>query len=371
MIKKIISPKEHKMFYENLNKSNNIFFNNFIKSLKKLNKQGSYILGKNLSKFEFNFAEYLNAGYCVGVGNGLDALTMSLKSLNLPKYSEVLVASNSYVACILSILNAGLKPILVEPDLETYNIDPNQIKKKISKKTRAILAVHLYGKSCEMDEIINICKKNNLYLLEDCAQSHGSKYKNKNTGTFGDFGCFSFYPTKILGGIGDGGAITCKKKKYRDYFLKVRNYGSITRYKNEIIGQNSRLDEIQALFLDIKLKSLNKIIDHKKKLAEIYFENLNENFILPKIESHKSDTFYIFNVRHEKRNRLKKYLASKNITTDVHYPIPPFSQIALKSKFNENYPISEEIHKTTISLPISFAHTRKEINKITQIMNRF
>ena len=191
------------MFYENLNKSNSIFYNSFIKSLKKLNKKDSYILGKNLSEFENNFARYLGANHCIGVANGLDALTMSLKSLELPKNSEVLVASNSYFACILSILNASLKPVLIEPNLETYNIDPNQIKKKITKKTRAVLAVHLYGKSCEMDEIIKICKKNDLYLLEDCAQCHGSKYKNKSTGTFGDFGCFSFYPTKILGGIGD------------------------------------------------------------------------------------------------------------------------------------------------------------------------
>jgi len=359
------------MFYENLNKSNSIFYSNFIKSLKKLNKKDSYILGKNLSEFENNFANYLGANHCIGVANGLDALTMSLKLLKLPKNSEVLVASNSYVACILSILNAELKPVLIEPNLETYNIDPNQIKKKITKKTRAVLAVHLYGKSCEMDEIIKICKKNDLYLLEDCAQSHGSKYKNKSTGTFGDFGCFSFYPTKILGGIGDGGAITCKKKKYKEYLLKFRNYGSITRYKNEIIGQNSRLDEIQALFLNIKLKHLNKIIQHKRKLAKIYFENLSNKFILPKVESYKKDTFYIFNVRHPERDKLKAYLEKKNIMSDIHYPIPPYKQKALKKMFNGSFPISDEIHNTTLSLPISFAHTKKQIYEVTKVMNKF
>jgi len=359
------------MFYENLNKSNNKFYAEFMISLKKLNKKGAYILGPNVDKFENNFSKYLGAKYCVGVANGLDALTMSLKLLKLPNNSEVLVASNSYIACILSILNAGLKPVLVEPDLATYNIDPNKIKKKITKKTKVILAVHLYGKSCEMDKILKICKENKLYLIEDCAQSHGSKYKNVNTGLFGNFGCFSFYPTKTLGALGDGGAIICKLKKDSNLIKKKRNYGSVIRYKNEIIGQNSRLDEIQALFLNIKLKYLNRIIQHKKKLAEVYFENLNNNFILPKVEHHKSDTFYIFNVRHENRNKLREYLLKNNIKTDIHYPIPPFKQNALKPYFNESYPISEEIHKTTISLPISFAHTKDNINKVTKILNKF
>jgi dTDP-4-amino-4,6-dideoxygalactose transaminase len=359
------------MFYENLNKSNKIFYSEFISSLKKINKKGTYILGPNVNKFENNFSKFLGVNYCVSVANGLDALTMSLKSLNLPNNSEVLVASNSYIACILSILNAGLKPVLVEPDLATYNIDPNKIINKISKKTKAILAVHLYGKSCEMDKILKICKENNLYLIEDCAQSHGSKYKNVNVGSFGNFACFSFYPTKTLGALGDGGAIICKTKKDSNLLKKQRNYGSVARYKNEIIGQNSRLDEIQALFLNIKLKSLNKIISHKKKLAEVYFENLNDKFIIPKIEANKSDTYYIFNIRHEARDRLRAYLLKKNIMTDIHYPIPPFKQNALRYYFNENYPISEEIHNTTVSLPISFAHTKKDINKVTKILNKF
>lgn len=359
------------MFYENLNKSNKSFYSDFIKSLKKNNKDGTYILGKNVLKFEKNFSNFLGSKYCIGVANGLDALTISLKSLNLNRNSEVLVASNSYIACIISIINAGLKPVLVEPDIETYNIDPNAIKKKISKNTKVILAVHLYGKSCEMDEIIKICKDYKLYLIEDCAQSHGSTYKNKCTGLFGNYGCFSFYPTKLLGALGDGGAITCQKKSNKIYLQKFRNYGSIKRYKNEIIGQNSRLDEIQAIFLNIKLNSLKKIIKHKKKLAEIYFENLNDNFVKPKIEKHKSDTYYVFNIRHEKRNRLRKYLTEKKIMTDIHYPLPPYKQIALKGYFNDNFPISDEIHQTTISLPISFAHTTNDIFEITKIMNKF
>jgi dTDP-4-amino-4,6-dideoxygalactose transaminase len=359
------------MFYENLNLSNKIFYSQFIKSLNKNNKNGTYILGKNVKQFEKNFSNFLGGKYCVGVANGLDALTISLKSLNLKKNSEVLVASNSYIACIISIINAGLKPVLVEPDIETYNINPSEIKKKLSKNTKVILAVHLYGKSCEMDQIKKICKEKKLYLIEDCAQSHGTKYKNKSTGLFGDYGCFSFYPTKLLGALGDGGAITCQKKNNKIYLQKFRNYGSVKRYKNEIIGQNSRLDEIQAIFLDIKLKSLKKIIKHKKKLAEVYFENLNNNFIKPKIESHKSDTYYVFNVRHEKRDKLRSFLKKNKIMTDIHYPLPPYKQVALKGYFNESFPISDEIHNTTISLPISFAHSVKDIFEVTKIMNKF
>ncbi len=360
-----------KIFYEDLNKANKIFYKSYIKALESLNRKGNYILGKNVNEFEMNFAKYLGANHCVGVANGLDALTISLKAINLPKNSEVMVASNSYIACIISIVNAGYKPVLIEPDLETYNINPEEIKKNITKKTKAILAVHLYGKSCNMGEITKICKQKKLFLIEDCAQSHGSLYKNKMTGTFGNFGCFSFYPTKLLGGIGDGGAIVCKKNFTKNYLKKFRNYGSIKRYKNEIIGQNSRLDEIQALFLNLKLKHLNKIINHKRNLAKIYFENLNDKFIKPKLEKTKKDSFYIFNVRHGDRNKLRSYLLKNNIMTDIHYPTPPYAQESLKKLFSKNYPISDKIHETTLSLPISFAHTEKQIYEVSKIMNRF
>ena len=344
------------IFYENINHVNKPFYKEFMASLKKLNINGSYILGKNVKKFEENFSNYLGTNYCVGVANGLDALTISLKSLQLPSNSEILVASNSYIACIISIINAGLKPVLVEPRIDNYNIDPKEIRKKITNKTKGILAVHLYGKSCDMDEILSICNKEKLYLIEDCAQSHGSTYKNKKTGTFGKYGCFSFYPTKLLGAIGDGGAIVCKKKNEINYFRKYRNYGSVKRYRNEIIGENSRLDEIQSLFLRIKLKYLDKIIKYKRGLSEVYFENLNNKFVVPLVEKHKKDSFYIFNIRHESRDRLRKYLQENNIMTDIHYPLPPYKQSALKNYFEDRYPISDEIHKTTISLPISFAH---------------
>ena len=223
-----------------------------------------------------------------------------------------------------------------------------------------------------MDEILKICKKNKLFLLEDCAQSHGAKYKNKKTGLFGDFGCFSFYPTKLLGGIGDGGAIVCNRADHYDYLKKFRNYGSVKKYNNEILGENSRLDEIQALFLNIKLKYLDKIISHKRKLAKIYFENLSDKYILPKLEKEKKDVFHIFNIRYKDRDRLKRYLEENKILTDIHYPIPPYRQKAVSKYFErEKFPISDEIHNTTLSLPISFAHTENDIYKITKVLNKF
>ncbi len=360
------------IFYENLNKTNSEFYDEYINSLKKFKDKGSYILGGNLINFEKNFSKYIGARYCAGVANGLDALIISLKSLNLPKNSEVIVAANAYIATILAILNAGLKPILVEPCKDTYNIDPIKIEKKITKKTKAIIAVHLYGKCCDMTAIGKICKKNNLFLIEDCAQSHGATFKNKSAGTFGNFACFSFYPTKLLGCLGDGGAVISKNKKDDLLIKKYRNYGSIKRYKNEIIGMNSRLDEIQAIFLIKKLKYLNKMIAHKRKLASIYFENLNKEFILPQIHNDYSDVFYVFNIRHEKRDRLRFFLKKNDVFTDIHYPTPPYKQQAVKEIFeNQKFPISDEIHNTTLSLPISYSHSKEEIYKVVKLINSF
>ena len=360
------------IFYENLNKTNSEFYDEYINSLKKFKDKGSYILGGNLINFEKNFSKYIGARYCAGVANGLDALIISLKSLNLPKNSEVIVAANAYIATILAILNAGLKPILVEPCKDTYNIDPIKIEKKITKKTKAIISVHLYGKCCDMTAIGKICKKNNLFLIEDCAQSHGATFKNKSAGTFGNFACFSFYPTKLLGCLGDGGAVISKNKKDDLLIKKYRNYGSIKRYKNEIIGMNSRLDEIQAIFLIKKLKYLNKMIAHKRKLASIYFENLNKEFILPQIHNDYSDVFYVFNIRHEKRDRLRFFLKKNDVFTDIHYPTPPYKQQAVKEIFeNQKLPISDEIHNTTLSLPISYSHSKEEIYKVVKLINSF
>lgn len=358
--------------YENLKKTNKFFFNKFKDEYKEFSLRGRYVLSQKVLDFEKNFSSFLNASFCSGVGNGLDALIFSLESLKLQKESEVIVPANTYYATILAILRCGLKPVLVEPDYYTCNIDYKEIVKKITKKTRVILVVHLYGKVCEMEPIIKICSEHKLYLVEDCAQAHGAKYKNKFAGTFGDFGCFSFYPTKNLGCLGDGGAVISKKKTNDINIKMLRNYGSIKRYKNQILGFNSRLDEFQAAFLKIKLKYLHKINAHKRTLASIYNKKLNNQFVKPVIKKDYFDVFYVYNVRCHKRNQLQKFLKKNKILTDIHYPLPPYKQNAIKSLFeNQSFPISDEIHETTLSLPISYMHKEKEIEKVCDMANQF
>lgn len=363
--------KNKKIYFENLSNSNSFFTKIFNKKYNQFIKNGNYILSKNLEIFEKNFSAYIGTKYCIGVGNGLDALTISLKSLNLPKNSEVIIASNAYVACVVSVINANLKPVFVEPNMQTYNLDHEKIKKNITRKTKAILAVHMYGKPCNMKEIQKICKKYNLFLIEDCAQSHGASFQNKLTGSFGDLSCFSFYPTKNLGCLGDGGAILCNNKSLAIKLRMMRNYGSKIKYYNDILGQNSRLDEFQASFLNIKLKYLDKINLHKIKLAKIYNDNLSDSFVKPVMKKNEKHVFHIYNIRHLERDRLKSYLEKNNIKTEIHYPVPPSKQRAFKNMFKKKYPISEEIHATTLSLPISYSHKEKDILQVIKVLNRF
>jgi len=358
--------------YENLGKLNAPFFEEYKKSFEQTLLSGWYILGKNVNQFEKEFAEFQQAKYCVGVTSGLDALILSLKSFNFEKDSEVIVPSNTYIATILSILHCGLKPVLVEPDMRTYNIDPKKIEAKITSKTRAIMVVHLYGKPCDMKPIMELKEKYNLMLIEDCAQSHGAKFFGKLTGTFGEFGAFSFYPTKNLGALGDAGAVITDDPVLAQSIKRLRNYGSDIKYYNEIVGYNSRLQEMQAGFLSIKLKHLNEITTHKRKLAKIYFENLQEDFIKPVQDENVFDVFHIFNVRHPKRDELQKYLLQNEIKTEIHYPVPPHKQKAMEGILVEqDYHVSEEIHATTLSLPISFYHTEDDIYKVVEVMNKF
>ena len=358
--------------YENLKKTNNLFLKKFNNPYKKFCKDGRYILSQNVFNFEKNFSSYLNSSFCTGVGNGLDALILSLESLNLAVDSEVILPANTYYATILAVLRAGLKPVLVEPNFYTCNIDYREILKKITKKTRVVLVVHLYGKVCEMNEIQKICKENKLYLIEDCAQAHGARYKKKYAGTFGDFGCFSFYPTKNLGCLGDGGAVISKNIRNDRNIKMLRNYGSIKRYKNEIVGFNSRLDEFQAAFLNIKLNYLNKINAHKRKLASTYNKFLNNSLIKPVVQKDYFDVYYVYNIRLKKRNALQKFLNKNKIITDIHYPLPPYKQNSIKHLFEgKKFPISEEIHQTTLSLPVSFMNTKKEVEKVCFLVNNF
>jgi dTDP-4-amino-4,6-dideoxygalactose transaminase len=357
--------------YENLAKSNESFFDQFNRCFKDVLESGWFVLGENVEKFENEFAAYNDVEYCIGVASGLDALILSIQALDLEKGSEIIVPSNTYIATILAIIQNGCLPVLVEPDINTYNINPAKIETAITEKTKVILVVHLYGKPCDIDPIVNICDREQLYLIEDCAQAHGAQYKGNKVGSFGDFGAFSFYPTKNLGCLGDGGAITTKNRDYHDKIKMLRNYGSSKKYYNKYIGKNSRLDEIQAAFLRIKLQALDRINMHKRELASVYLKNISNNYILPQVDGDYFDVYHIFNIRHERRDKLKKFLLNNDIKTEIHYPVPPHKQEALISYSNLKMPISEEIHKSTLSLPISFSHTFDEICHVIDILNKF
>lgn len=358
--------------YENIGKVNAPFFEEYKSAFKSVLESGWYILGERVTTFEKQFSEYCETKFCVGVANGLDALVIALKSYNFQPGDEVIVPSNTYIATILAIVQNGLKPVLVEPKLDTYNIDPSLIEAAISSRTKAIMVVHLYGKLCEMEAINFIAKKHSLKVIEDCAQAHGASYKGRKAGNWGDIGAFSFYPTKNLGALADAGAITCNREEEALLIKSLRNYGSTKKYYNDHIGYNSRLDEVQAAFLSIKLKSLDQINSHKRELAVLYSKNLHSQFIKPIYQEDYFDVFHIYNIRHQKRDKLRAYLLDHGIKTEVHYPVPPHKQKALMSYFEKaHYPIAEEIHSTTLSLPISFYHSQAEIQYIIEVMNKF
>lgn len=357
--------------YENLKLLNMPFMEAYKKSFSETLESGWFILGNKVLTFENQFASYCGSNHCVGLASGLDALILALRYFEFQAGSEILVPSNTYVATILSIYQNGLTPVLIEPDITTYNIDPLKIEEKITSKTKAIMVVHLYGKACEMSPILEIAKKYNLKVIEDCAQSHGATYKNKKTGTLGNFGAFSFYPTKNLGALGDAGAITTDNPDLAEKIRALRNYGSTTKYVNDYIGTNSRLDEIQAEFLSIKLKELDKINAHKRKLATIYNQGIKDDFIKPVTHTDFFDVYHIYTIRHPKRDKLREYLLTNGIKTEIHYPIAPHKQTALKNLIRGNFQISEEIHRTTLSLPISYFHTEDDINMVIDAINRF
>jgi dTDP-4-amino-4,6-dideoxygalactose transaminase len=358
--------------YENLGKANEPLFGEYRKVFNTVIESGWYILGNAVREFETQFASYNKSPFCVGVGNGLDALILALRSLELETGDEVIVPSNTYIATILSIIHNGLRPVLVEPDIKTYNIDPSRIEEKITSKTRAIMVVHLYGKVCAMDQIMAIAKKRGLTVIEDCAQAHGATFKGVKAGNFGDFGAFSFYPTKNLGAIGDAGALTTGDEKLAQNIRTLRNYGSSIKYHNQKVGYNSRLDELQAAFLSVKLRHLDQITSHKRELAGLYQEGLSSDFIKPFVHSDYYDVFHIYNIRHSRRDELREYLLKNEIRTEIHYPVAPNRQEAMKGILDDTHtPIAEEIHKTTLSLPISYYHTKAEIERVIAVMNTF
>jgi dTDP-4-amino-4,6-dideoxygalactose transaminase len=358
--------------YENLGKVNQSFFEAYKHAFNKVLDSGWYILGKSVEDFEKSYAAYCDANHCIGVANGLDALVICLKAFKFKPNSEVLVPSNTYIATILAIVQNGLKPVLVEPNIHTYNIDPLKIESAITTKTVAVMPVHLYGKLCEMDAIQTIANKYQLKIIEDCAQAHGASLKNKKAGSWGQLGAHSFYPTKNLGALGDAGSITCNDPELATAIRILRNYGSKEKYYNELIGYNSRLDEMQAAFLSIKLQKLDAINEHKRKLARLYLDGLKEHFIKPIVQEDYTDVYHIFNIRHPKRNELRDYLLKNGIKTEIHYQVAPNKQVAMKGILDKfETPIAEEIHQTTLSLPISYFHSEEDVLKVIELMNKF
>ncbi len=358
--------------YENLGLVNKPFLKEFKAVTEKVIRNGWFILGENVKAFEQEFSEYTGVKHTIGVASGLDALVLGLRVFDFPGGSEIIVPSNTYIATILAIVQSNCKPVLVEPDVLTYNINPLLIEEKITEKTRAIIPVHLYGKCCEMHLIIAIAKKYDLKVIEDCAQAHGAMVDNKKTGSFGDIGAFSFYPTKNLGALGDAGAITTNDDAIADKLIYLRNYGSKVKYYNKYIGYNSRLDEIQAAFLRVKLKSLDKINTHKRKLAKIYFAGIDQSkFILPNIHTMFFDVYHIFCLLSETRDEVRKYLERHGIKTEIHYPVPPYKQEGYKHLFCADFPVSEKIHNMVFSLPISSFHTKKEIELVVNCLNEY
>ncbi|HEY4148103.1 MAG TPA: DegT/DnrJ/EryC1/StrS family aminotransferase [Chitinophagaceae bacterium] len=358
--------------YENLGKVNEPFFNEYRAAFEDVLQSGWYILGDSVKKFEQQYAAYCNSPHCVGVANGLDALALSLKAAGIAPGSEVLVPSNTYIATILAILHNGLKPVLVEPDLATYNIDPARVEERITPNTKAIVVVHLYGKLCDMEAIMAIADRHHLFVLEDCAQAHGAAFKGRKAGSWGHASAHSFYPTKNLGALADAGAITCREEAIKEKLRALRNYGSREKYHNELAGYNSRLGEMQAAFLSIKLQHLDAINTHKRKLAALYLEGLKDDFIKPVVYPGYHDVYHIFNVRHPERNRLKAWLLQQGIQTEIHYPVSPIEQKAMKGLLgSEPTPIAAEIHQTTLSLPVSYFHTEADVCRVLETMNKF
>ncbi len=334
---------------------------------------GWYVLGNEVKSFETEWSKYVGSKYCVGVASGLDALWISFRLLNISKDDEVIVCSNAYIACVMGITINGATPIFVEPD-EYDNIDADKIEAAITDKTKAILAVHLYGQACDMTKIMDIAKRNNLRVVEDCAQSHGNKWQGQVVGSFGDIGCFSFYPTKGCGAFGDAGCITTNNEELAKKFKVFRNYGSEKHYHNKVVGTNSRLDELQAGFLRVKLKHLPDFNTERCKLAERYLAEIKNPCVkLPRIRPGADSTWHQFVIHTEKRNDLQAYLREQGIGTLIHYPIPPHLSEAYQylGKKRGDYPIAEKYADEVLSLPMYNGMTDAEQDSVIKAINDF
>jgi dTDP-4-amino-4,6-dideoxygalactose transaminase len=347
-----------------------------IKTCTRVIDSGWYIQGNECKEFDKEFAQYCGTKHAIGVANGLDALILILRAYKelgvISDGDEVIVPSNTYIASILAISQNNLVPILVEPDINTYLIDPTKIEEKITSKTKAILPVHLYGQTCDMKSINTIARKYNLKVIEDSAQSHGAYFGTKRSGNLGDASGFSFYPGKNLGALGDGGAVTTNDDELAQVIRALGNYGSHKKYENLYQGVNSRLDEMQAAMLRVKLRYLDNEVTKRREIANYYLQNIkNLNITLPTVHSEYNHVWHLFVIRTQNRDSLQKYLSNNGIQTLIHYPIPPHKQQAYKEWSNQNYPISEKIHSEVLSLPISGVQTIDTTQNIIDTMNLF
>jgi dTDP-4-amino-4,6-dideoxygalactose transaminase len=368
-----------------IHKINKPYEKAFQEKLQTVMDSGWYILGNEVKQFEQNFANYCQVKHCVGLGNGLDALVLILKAYiqlgKLEKGDEVIVPANTYIASVLAILQADLIPILVEPKLETYNINPELIEKKISSKTKAIIAVHLYGQLAEMDEINKIAIQNNLLVIEDAAQAHGATFdlrfeisdlRLKKAGNLSNAAAFSFYPGKNLGALGDGGAVTTNDTELAECIKAMSNYGSQTKYYNDYVGINSRLDEMQAAFLNVKLPNLDADNHKRQIIATRYLSEIkNDKITLPFWDYSSNHVFHIFVIRTQNRDLLQHYLLQNNIQTIIHYPVAPHKQKALPEFNDLSFPVTEKIHDEVLSLPISPVMNEEEVDFVIEILNGY
>lgn len=356
---------------------NKRFEPSFHESFQQFLESGHYVLGNQVKLFEANFARYCDTKHCIGVGNGLDALRLILEGYKilgkLKENDEVLVASNTYIATILAIKQAGLKPVLVESDLDNYNFDLTSLKNSITKNTKAIMPVDLYGQLSPMEKILEISKSDNLLVIEDAAQAHGAENGDgKRSGNLGDAAGFSFYPTKNLGALGDGGAITTNDDALAETVSKLRNYGASSKYVNEFLGFNSRLDELQAAFLNCKLPTLDMDNNRRREIAKRYVSEIkNKKIVLPKYDGSENHVFHLFVVRVKNRNEFIDYLDRNGIGHLIHYPIPPHQQKALSEFSNLSFPITEKIHNEIISIPISPVLAEVDVERVIKVLNDY
>lgn len=333
-----------------------------------------YIKGVEVETFERTFAEFCKVGYCVGVGNGLDALILALKGLGVGEGDEVIVPSNTYIATALAVSYVGATPVFVEPDIRTFNMNPTLIEALITKKTKAIMPVHLYGQPCDMDSIMKIAKKFSLYVVEDCAQAHGATYKGSKVGIFGDAAGFSFYPGKNLGALGDGGATITNNKELADKISAYGNYGSDYKYHHIYKGNNSRLDELQAAFLQVKLPHLERMNAERRRIAQLYLDGIkNPEVVLPYVLDEVVPVWHIFGIRCKRRLELEKFLNSVGIGTNKHYPIPIHLQECYRDLGYKHgdFPIAEEISATELSIPMFYGMSDEQVQYVIDKINEF